>query len=148
MQVIRVYLDTSVYNRLYDDKNQISIFLEMQATISILNLIETKKIQSVNSFVLEYENQKHPIPEQRNAVNEYLKKSNFQQLVNESIKNRAFQLEIEGIKPIDALHVACFEASNCDYFITCDKRLLNRCKSLSIQAINPIDFIKELENES
>ncbi|GFZ99680.1 hypothetical protein [Okeania sp. KiyG1] len=90
--MIRVYLDTSVYNRLYDDKNQVSIFLEMQATISILNLIETKEIQSINSFVLEYENQKHPIPEQRNVVNEHLKKSNFKQLVNESIKNRAFQL--------------------------------------------------------
>ncbi|MDJ0598760.1 MAG: hypothetical protein QNJ37_07985 [Crocosphaera sp.] len=64
------------------------------------------------------------------------------------IKKRANQLELEGIKPIDALHVACFEASFCDYFITCDKRLLNRCKSLSIQAINPIDFIKEVDNES
>ncbi|MEB3341751.1 PIN domain-containing protein [Okeania sp.] len=146
--MIKVYLDTSVYNRLYHDQSQINIFLEMQATISILNLIETQKIQSVNSFVLEYENQKHPIPEQRNAVNEHLKKSNFKQLVNESIKNRANQLEIEGIKPIDALHVACFEASNCNYFLTCDQRLLNRCKSLSIQPINPIDFVKELDNES
>ncbi|NEQ37276.1 MAG: hypothetical protein F6K40_13765 [Okeania sp. SIO3I5] len=75
--MIRVYLDTSIYNRLYDDKNQVNIFLEMQATISILNLIEMKKIQSVNSFVLEYENQKHPTLGKRNAVNEYLKQSNF-----------------------------------------------------------------------
>ncbi len=71
--MIRVYLDTSVYNRLYDDRSQASIFLEMQATISILNLIESGKIEAINSFVLEYENQKHPIPEQQNAINEYLK---------------------------------------------------------------------------
>ncbi|MDJ0598759.1 MAG: hypothetical protein QNJ37_07980 [Crocosphaera sp.] len=66
-------MDTSVYNRLYDDRSQASIFLEMQATISILNLIESGKIEAINSFVLEYENQKHPIPEQQNAINEYLK---------------------------------------------------------------------------
>jgi predicted nucleic acid-binding protein len=146
--MIRIYLDTSVYNRLYDDRNQVNIFLEIQATISILKLIETQKIQSIHSSVLEYENEKHPIREHRNAINEYFKKSNFKQLVNKGIKNRANQLQISGIKPIDALHIACFEASNGDYFITCDKRLLNRCKSLSIKAINPIDFIKELDNES
>ncbi len=94
--MIRVYLDTSVYNRLYDDRSQLSIFLEMQATISILNLIETQKIEAIDSFVLEYENQKHPIPEQQNAINEYLKKSIFKQRVNELIKKRANQLELNG----------------------------------------------------
>ncbi|HEY9706473.1 MAG TPA: hypothetical protein V6C58_28830 [Allocoleopsis sp.] len=64
------------------------------------------------------------------------------------IRQRAKQLETKGIKPIDALHVASFESSKSDYFITCDKRLLNRCKILNIKAINPIDFIQEIDNEN
>jgi predicted nucleic acid-binding protein len=69
-------------------------------------------------------------------------------MVNEVIRERAEQLEQQGVKSIDALHVACAEASNCDYLITCDKRLINRCRGLTLQVINPIDFILELENEN
>ena len=44
---MRVYLDTSVYNRLYDDQTQAKIYLETQAILIILNLIESKQIESV-----------------------------------------------------------------------------------------------------
>ena len=76
----RVYLDTSIYNRPFDDQTQPKIHLETQA-----------------------------------------------------------------IKAIDALHVACAEASNSDYFLTCDKRLINRCQGLMLKTINPVDFILEQE---
>lgn len=145
---MRVYLDTSVYNRLYDDQTQAKIYLETQAVLIILNLIESKQIESVNSSVLIYENQQNPFPLKQKAIERYLQKSVFKQLLSERIRQRGKQLESQGIKPIDALHVASFEASNSDYFITCDKRLLNRCKTLLISAINPIDFIKELDNEN
>ena len=57
--MMRVYLDTSVYNRLYDDQSQALIYLETQAVLIILNLIESKQIESVNSSVLMYENKKN-----------------------------------------------------------------------------------------
>ncbi|MEH2063611.1 MAG: hypothetical protein V7K50_15340 [Nostoc sp.] len=57
-------------------------------------------------------------------------------------------LEQQGIKAIDALHVACAEASQSDYFITCDKRLINRCQGLTLKAINPTDFIFEIEDDN
>jgi predicted nucleic acid-binding protein len=74
--------------------------------------------------------------------------ASFFQPLNKSIRQRAKQLENSGIKPIDALHIASFEASKGDYFITCDKRLLNRCQTLNISVINPIDLIEELNHES
>ena len=40
----RVYLDTSIYNRPLDDQTQAKIFLETQAVVLILNLIESKLI--------------------------------------------------------------------------------------------------------
>jgi predicted nucleic acid-binding protein len=52
-----------------------------------------------------------------------------------------------GIKPIDALHVASAEASNSDYFLTCDKRLINRCQDLALNVMNPTSFITEIDHE-
>lgn len=44
---------------------------------------------------------------------------------------------------MDALHVACAEAAGSDYFITCDKRLINRCLALTMKVLNPVDFVLE-----
>jgi predicted nucleic acid-binding protein len=145
---MRIYLDTSVYNRPYNDQTQAKIYLETQAVLIILNLIETQQIESVNSSVLEYENQKNPVLIIQTAIKKYLTKASLFQPLNETIRQRAKQLETEGIKPIDALHVASFESSKSNYFITCDKRLLNRCEALAIPAINPINFIEELDDEN
>lgn len=49
---------------------------------------------------------------------------------------------------MDALHVACAEASNCDYLVTCDKRLINRAQGLTIKVMNPTDFILEIEDDN
>jgi DNA-dependent RNA polymerase auxiliary subunit epsilon len=144
--MMRVYLDTSVYNRPYDDQTQSKIYLETQAVLIILNLIETQQIESVNSSVLDYENQKNPFPIIQKSIQKYLAKASFYQTLDEIIRQRAKQLEIEGIKPIDALHVSSFEASQSKFFLT--KRLLNRCKALAIPALNPIDFIEELDDEN
>jgi hypothetical protein len=43
----RVYLDTSVYNRPFDDQTQPKVFLETQAVILILQMVEAKLIELV-----------------------------------------------------------------------------------------------------
>jgi predicted nucleic acid-binding protein len=144
----RVYLDTSIYNRPLDDQSQAKIFLETQAVVFILNLIESQSVELVNSGVLEYENSRNPFPVKQKLMSKYLKLANIYQFVNKDIKQRAEQLEMHGIKAIDALHVAAAEISKSDYFITCDKRLINRCRELTIKVINPINFILEIENEN
>jgi predicted nucleic acid-binding protein len=141
----RVYLDTSAYHRPYDDQNQAKIYQETQAVLRILELIESKQLEAVNSDVLVFEIQQNPFPIKRKLIELYLNQCTVKQPLTETIRQRAKQLEYEGIKTMDALHVSSFEISQSDYFITCDQRLLNRCKSLSISAINPIDFIKELD---
>ncbi|WP_242045439.1 MULTISPECIES: hypothetical protein [unclassified Calothrix] len=56
----RVYLDTSVYNRPFDDQTQPKIFLETQAIILILQMVEARLIELVSSSVLDYENSRNP----------------------------------------------------------------------------------------
>jgi len=63
------------------------------------------------------------------------------QTANENIKKRAKQLEKNAIKSMDALHIACAEAMNCDYFLSCDDRLLKRYKGNLLEVKNPVEFI-------
>jgi len=41
---------------------------------------------------------------------------------------RAEEMEQQGLKAIDALHLACAEAAHADYFITCDDEVIRRYK--------------------
>ena len=146
--MLKLYLDTSIYNRPFDNQTQAKIFLETQAVILILGMIEDSLIESVNSSVLEYENSRNPFPLRQQSMSQYLKLATVYQSINREIKQRAEQLEQKGIKALDALHVAASEATNSDYFLTCDKRLINRCQELTLRVINPVDFILEIENEN
>lgn len=142
----KIYLDTSAYNRPFDDRTQPKIFLESQAVAVILQMVEASIIDLVSSSVLEYENSRNPYPLRQEAMNRYLQMARFRQEVNEAIRQRGEQLEDNGLKAIDALHVACAEAVGSDYFITCDKRLINRCSGLVMKVVNPVDFVLETNN--
>lgn len=145
---MRLYLDTSAYNRPFDDQSQVKIFLETQAVLLILQLIQNHQVELVSSNVLEYENSRNSDLERAKSVDVYLSLATFRQIATESIRQRAQALETTGIKAIDALHVACAEATQSDYLITCDQRLINRCKTLNLRVINPADFILEMDNEN
>jgi predicted nucleic acid-binding protein len=110
-RTVKIYLDTSAYNRPFDDQTQPKIFLESQAVAIILQM------------------------------------AGLRQKVNEAIGQRAEQLEHNGVKAVDALHVACAEAVGSDYFLTCDKRLINRCSTLTMKVMNPVDFVLEVTND-
>jgi predicted nucleic acid-binding protein len=143
-RVTRVYLDTSAYNRPLDDLTQPKIFLEAQAVAIILQMIGEKELDSIGSSVLDYENSKNSNLIKREAMTRYLQLADFRQEVNDNISRRAEELGSNGIKVIDALHIACAEAAGSNYFITCDKRLINRCVGLTMKVINPVDFILEI----
>jgi predicted nucleic acid-binding protein len=143
----KIYLDTSAYNRPFDDQTQPKIFLESQAVAIILQMIETELFKLVSSSVLEYENSRNPYSIKQEAMNRSLKTAQLRQEVNEPIQQRAEQLEHNGLKAIDALHVACAEAVGSDWFITCDKRLINRCSGLTMKVVNPVDFVLEMSSD-
>jgi hypothetical protein len=65
---VKVYLDTSVYNRPFDDQTQPRIWLETLAFAVILQMIEAGSVTLVTSSVLEYENNRSPFQLRRNWV--------------------------------------------------------------------------------
>ena len=54
---------------------------------------------------------------------------------------RAKEFEANGLKAMDALHVACAEAAKCDWFFTTDRGVLKKARDLtSMRVANPVEF--------
>jgi len=141
--LVRLYLDISLYNRPFDDQTQPKIYLETQAAILILQMVESRTVELVSSTALDYENSRNPYPVRKETTSKYLALAQIYQPLDESIRQRAKQLESKGVKALDALHVASAEASGSDYLLTCDRRLINRCRELTLKVINPTEFVLE-----
>lgn len=66
--------------------------------------------------------------------------------------DRARQLVERGLGAADALHVAAAEALQADVFLTCDDRLLRRCRrladKLAVNVANPIQWLAEQDDAS
>jgi len=141
----KIYLDNCCYNRPFDDQSQIRIQLETLAKLHIQQQIKNGAYFLVWSYILDYENQQNPFIDKRLAIMPW--RYIAHQIVdkeNESILTFAEQLAPMGIKTFDALHIACAVYAKCDFYITTDRKLLNKTIG-EIQIINPIDFIMKTE---
>ena len=98
-----------------------------------------------HALVIAYENSRNPQILQQNWISKTTKLAYHVQPVDPTIRERALNLESSGVKALDALHIACAEEANADYFITCDDRLIRRYLSLDQQKIlglTPTEFVR------
>lgn len=144
---MRIYIDTSVFNRPFDDQTQPRIILETQALRTILQLIEDGQLELVSSSVLDYENSRNASPSRQRWVRQCLQLAKAYQPLQDDIIQRAKILEQVGVKQVDALHVAAAEKAQCEVFLACDDRLLRRYQG-SLRAMNPVNFVLEITEVS
>lgn len=137
---MKVYLDTNVYNRPFDDQAQPRIWLETLAFAVILQMVDAGSVTLVSSSVLAYENSRNPFPARRRWVARCLTSAAFYQRVDGDIRARAEELEEAGVRPLDALHLACAEAAASSVFLTCDDHLAKHYKG-ELKLMNPVDFV-------
>ena len=140
---MKIYIDTSVYNRPFDDQTQPRIWLETLALGLILQLIESGEAALVNSSVLEFENSRNPFPLRREWMERCLSLATEYESIDEAIRDRAQEYEKQGVSAIDALHIATAESANADFFIACDDRLLKKAKQFKVKSMNPVDFVQQ-----
>lgn len=143
---MRVYLDNSFLNRPFDDPDIGTNKLEGEMLSLIVKLSRKKKLDIVNSSVIEYENSLNKSPERKLFVEETLKNSKHYQNADENVKKQADRMvEKMKISPIDALHLASAKQAKVDIFITCDYNVIKRYKG-KVKVINPLEFIKYYEH--
>ena len=141
---MKIYLDTCCYNRPFDNQNIIKIQLESTAKLYIQNEIRKGTYNLVWSFMLDYENNDNPYEEKRKNIQKWEKIATEYCDYHEDILLCGKKLQKLGIKANDTLQIACAIFSNCDYFITTDRKLINK-KIKGIKIINPIDFVDKME---
>ncbi len=136
---MNVYLDTSALNRIFDDQSQPRIFLESSAMLLVFGLIEKRIISIVSSDVLVYENLQNPYAERQIFVTSVLRKARVIQTLNDSLAKRAQEIEVLGIKGLDALHLACAERLLADYFVPCDDSMILKYTG-TVVVVNPVEL--------
>ena len=97
---------------------------------------------------LGFENTMNPFPERKEWVNDCLKLSRQNFLIDTSIRQRALELSRQqGIKPVDALHLACGESGQVNFFLTCDDKVVKRYRGKKMAVLNPVQFILKATEE-
>jgi predicted nucleic acid-binding protein len=146
---LRIYFDNCCLNRPFDNQKQLSVNLETRAKLHIQGCIKAKRVELVSSYVLLVEINKIRETHKRNSIADFLNE-NMSAYVGVDSQELVLPLANEimqtGVKDMDAAHAACAILSGCGYLLTTDKRLL-KYKTDKLTIINPIDFIKVLEDE-
>jgi predicted nucleic acid-binding protein len=136
-----------VLPRPWDDKAQLRIALEAEAVLGILALCQSGQAQLLSSDALEYEASRNPHPLRKAHTQEVLARAVRVIRVSDEIEQRAQAFNQGGLKPLDALHLACAVQAGADYFCTCDDQLLRRARSLHTgppKLVTPVELIGEI----
>lgn len=143
-----IYFDTSCLGRPFDDQNQDRIRLEAEAVVLILGHIQSGDWAWVSSEVINYEIGQTPDPAKRTRVGRLAAMATRSVMLEDSIIERAIQLQALGFKAFDALHLATAESSGADIFLATDDRLLHQAArtegQLHIRVENPLAWLREV----
>jgi len=145
--MLKLYLDNCCFNRPYDEQSILLNLLESDAKLFVQKEILNGTFTLVWSYMLDYENYYNPYDNRKIAIGNWKRVAKIDIEPTDEILQRATEIMKIGIKNKDALHLSCAIEARSDYFLTTDKRLLNK-NLAEIKIINPIDFIKILEYEN
>ena len=143
---MRVYLDNCCYNRLYDDQDQLAVFLETEAILFILDEIAIGRLDLAWSYMMDYENKNNSIAKHRGEIDDW--RDFAVEIVRHDniIEARQKHYMDLGLKSKDAVHLACAVEAGCACFLTTDKGILRKSREFpEIQIINPIAFACDLK---
>ena len=141
---MRLYLDNCCFNRPFDDQSSLTVRLETEAKLYIQQAIHIGQYTLGWSYILDYENSANPLEERRIEIQRWEALADSFATETEDILTTMQELVVMGLKPLDALHIACAQALECGYFLTVDKGILTKAKAIKrIRILNPIDFVIE-----
>ncbi len=147
----RLYLDACCLNRPFDDQSQDRIRLESEAVLLILlRLQHHEDWVWVSGGVVQYEVDETPDSERRRRVRALVSFADVESDVTDDVTKRSVELQSLGFKAVDALHLACAEASRSDVLLTTDDRFLRTARrsagQIHVRVENPIDWLREVQN--
>ena len=95
--------------------------------------------------MLDYENSLNPNNDIRQEIEQVSALAGYTIMPDDAILIAAEAFEKEGIKPRDALHLACAIKGGADFFLTCDDKIIKKAADINMKVINPVMFVEETE---
>jgi predicted nucleic acid-binding protein len=147
---IQLYLDMNIFKRNFDNQSLIRVRLETAAIEVIFAGVTDGKYEFPWSFILEYENNLNPNFDRRSTASLLSQKARRRIEPSEKIREQAREFEKINIKSRDALHLACAELTSCDYFLTCDDKLIKKSRQLNtkVKVTGPVEFVNSMERQN
>jgi predicted nucleic acid-binding protein len=143
-EALKLYLDTSALNRIFDDQSQARIYLEATAMQVVFLLVEQGGVVLISSDALVYEMNRNPFTDRQAFVSQVLARAVSFQTADAPVVARARALEANTrIKGLDAFHLACAEKAGADYFVTCDNRMIRQYNG-TMPLLTPLELVKML----
>jgi len=98
-------------------------------------------------FHMHYENSDNPYADRKRQIGLWEEQASDVIAYTWEILTKAREIMSLGIRAKDALHLTCAVRANADFFITTDRKLLNKTVG-QIAIVNPIDFLRGYLNEN
>lgn len=156
---LRVYLDTNVYCRPFDDQSQPDINAEANALLEILSEVKANRIGLLCSDILSFEVENILSVDKRTKVKDFLNLCTSQIENSEEVLALGKQIEKNcQTQPRDALHIASAISGQASCFLSCDKKITTMAKEncydtisqsyheTLLRVMNPVNFVEKLLN--
>lgn len=146
---MRIYLDICCFNRPFDDQSDLIVRLQTEAKLHVQEMVRQGALDLVWSAIMDIENSANPDLNRKVTIADWQQIGVVDMSVNELVEQKAITLSKIGVKPMDALHVACAIEARAEYFLTTDNALLRKMvKQDSIRVVDPVDFVRELKDKN
>jgi predicted nucleic acid-binding protein len=155
---MRIYLDNCCYNRPFNDFSQERIRLEGQAVLKILVRAYLGWDEIVGSEAVDFEIRNIASVHKRLLVEAVYSSIRRHVVYTPEIIKRAQEIRSQSnIRTLDSLHIACAQSAEVEVLLTTDDRLERACRRLELtrvpavpklRVMNPVNYIKELQNEN
>ena len=143
---MRLYIDLNCFNRPFDDQRQERVRQETEAIFGILNRLLEGRDTLIWSWVLAFENSRHPKPDRRDEIGLWQSRAESVIAVSTELEEEAGQFEKQGLPALDAAHLASAKIAGVDVFLTCDDVLVSRAQRLrlGLRVMNPMSYWEEV----
>ena len=131
--------------RPFDDRSQLRVATEAEALLQLIELIETGRLFLLASSALEIEVAQMKAAVRQEFCQDVIKRFARFVEMNDATASRALEYGEEGIKTMDALHLASAVEAHANYFCSCDDRFLLRARSVKTGLTKVVSLLELTE---
>lgn len=128
---MRIYLDNCCLQRPLDNQTHPRIRVETEAVFAVLATVQAGDVSLCSSDALLFEISRIPDETRRAESLSMLSLASEELLVTDAVETLAASFEQQGLRAMDAVHLALASMAKVDFFCTCDDQFFRKARKLT-----------------